>query len=123
MQRFDFKENAAIYTAIDAIQYSTIAFQCSRYCGSRKVSGDNALAAVGSNTALINLLTNLFVGFSIGANVTAARHYGAKCEKDLEETVHTSIAMSFASGFLLMIVGLIGAKQFLIWMQIERCQR
>ena len=82
-----------------------------------KFAGDNALAAVGSNTALINLLTNLFVGFSIGANVTAARHYGAKCEKDLEETVHTSIAMSFASGFLLMIVGLIGAKQFLIWMQ------
>ena len=82
-----------------------------------KFAGDNALAAVGSNTALINLLTNLFVGFSIGANVTAARHYGAKCEKDLEETVHTSIAMSFASGLLLMIVGLIGAKQFLIWMQ------
>ena len=53
-----------------------------------KFAGDNALAAVGSNTALINLLTNLFVGFSIGANVTAARHYGAKCEKDLEETVH-----------------------------------
>ena len=68
-----------------------------------KFAGDNALAAVGSNTALINLLTNLFVGFSIGANVTAARHYGAMCEKDLEETVHTSIAMSFASGFLLMI--------------------
>ena len=66
-----------------------------------KFAGDNALAAVGSNTALINLLTNLFVGFSIGANVTAARHYGAKCEKDLEETVHTSIAMSFASGLLL----------------------
>ena len=39
-----------------------------------KFAGDNALAAVGSNTALINLLTNLFVGFSIGANVTAARH-------------------------------------------------
>ena len=35
-----------------------------------KFAGDNALAAVGSNTALINLLTNLFVGFSIGANVT-----------------------------------------------------
>ena len=42
-----------------------------------KFAGDNALAAVGSNTALINLLTNLFVGFSIGANVTAAGHYGA----------------------------------------------
>lgn len=82
-----------------------------------KFSGDNALAAVGSNTALINLLTNLFVGFSIGANVTAARYYGAKCNEDLEETVHTAIAMSFVSGLLLMIVGILGAKQFLIWMQ------
>lgn len=37
-----------------------------------KFAGDNSLAAVGSNTALINLLTNLFIGLSIGANVVAA---------------------------------------------------
>lgn len=85
-----------------------------------KFAGDNALAAVGSNTALINLLTNLFVGFSIGANVTAARYYGAKCNKDLEETVHTAITMSLISGLLLTIVGIIGAKQFLIWMQTPK---
>lgn len=85
-----------------------------------KFAGDNALAAVGSNTALINLLTNLFVGFSIGANVTAARYYGAKCNKDLEETVHTAITMSLISGLLLTIVGVIGAKQFLIWMQTPK---
>ena len=34
-----------------------------------RFAGDNALAAVGSNTALINLLTNFFMGLSIGANV------------------------------------------------------
>ena len=37
-----------------------------------RFAGDNALAAVGSNTALINLLTNLFVGLSIGSNVLTA---------------------------------------------------
>ena len=42
-----------------------------------RFAGDNALAAVGSNTALINLLTNLFVGLSIGSNVLTARYYGA----------------------------------------------
>ena len=52
-----------------------------------RFAGDNALAAVGSNTALINLLTNLFVGLSIGSNVLTARYYGAKQEKDLKETV------------------------------------
>ena len=55
-----------------------------------KFAGDNSLAAVGSNTALINLLTNLFIGLSIGANVVAARHYGAKAWDDLRRTVHTA---------------------------------
>ena len=59
-----------------------------------RFAGDNALAAVGSNTALINLLTNLFVGLSIGSNVLTARYYGAKQEKDLKETVHTSMMLS-----------------------------
>ena len=47
-----------------------------------RFAGDNSLAAVGSNTALINLLTNFFIGLSIGANVLAAHFYGAKQEKD-----------------------------------------
>ena len=43
-----------------------------------KFAGDEALAAVGSNTSLINLLVNLFVGLSIGANVLVSKFYGAK---------------------------------------------
>ena len=34
-----------------------------------KCVGDTALAAIGSTGALINLLTNLFMGLSVGANV------------------------------------------------------
>ncbi|WP_295217814.1 MATE family efflux transporter [Ruminococcus sp.] len=82
-----------------------------------KFAGDNSLAAVGSNTALINLLTNLFVGLSIGANVVAARSYGAKSWDELGKTVHTSMLLSMISGLLLTIIGIIGAKQMLIWMQ------
>lgn len=82
-----------------------------------KFAGDNALAAVGSNTALINLLTNLFLGLSVGANVAAARFFGAKSENDLSCTVHTSMALSILSGLLLTGIGLIGAKQMLVWMQ------
>ena len=40
-------------------------------------AGDNSLAAVGSNTSLIALLTNMFLGLSIGANILAARYFGA----------------------------------------------
>lgn len=82
-----------------------------------KFAGDNSLAAVGSNTALINLLTNLFIGLSIGANVVAARHYGAKAWDDLRRTVHTAMLLSMLSGALLLILGVIGAEQMLIWMQ------
>ena len=38
-----------------------------------RFAGNSSLAAVGSTTTIINLLTNLFIGFSIGANVNVAR--------------------------------------------------
>lgn len=82
-----------------------------------RYSGDNSLAAVGSNTALINLLTNLFVGLSIGVNVLVANYYGAKQQRDLRQTVHTAMLISIYSGIALTVVGIIGARQILIWMQ------
>lgn len=82
-----------------------------------RFAGDNALAAVGSNTALINLLTNFFMGLSIGANVLVARYFGAKNDKDLSETVHTAMMLSIYSGIILTIIGVLCAKQILIWMQ------
>ena len=82
-----------------------------------RYAGDNSLAAVGSNTALINLLTNLFLGLSIGANILAARHYGAHEDEELSKTVHTSILLSICSGILLTVVGICGARVILEWMQ------
>lgn len=82
-----------------------------------RFAGDNALAAVGSNGALINLLTNLFVGLSIGTNVLAARYYGAGQEKELSHTVHTSMLLSLYSGLVLTVIGIVAARQILVWMQ------
>ena len=82
-----------------------------------RFAGDNSLAAVGSTTALINLLTNLFLGLSIGANILAARHFGAREDEELSKTVHTSMLLSVLSGVLLTAVGVAGAKQILTWMQ------
>ena len=82
-----------------------------------KYAGDNALAAVGSNTSLINLFVNFFMGLSIGANVLVSRYYGAKQEKDLSETVHTAIAISLASGVVLAILGVVLSPTILRWMQ------
>lgn len=80
-------------------------------------AGNNSLAAVGSNTALINLLTNLFLGMSIGANVLVARYYGAGQHEELKKTVHTAIMLALFSGLCLTLIGLICARQILVWMQ------
>ena len=80
-------------------------------------AGDAELAAVGGNAALIILLTNFFLGLSIGANVLVARFYGAKAEEDVSDTVHTAMLLSVFSGIILTVIGCIGARQILIWMQ------
>ncbi len=82
-----------------------------------RFAGDNALAAVGSNTALINLLVNLFVGLSIGANVLVAHFYGARQDAELKNAVHTSILLGIYSGILLTVIGISGAGVILKWMQ------
>ena len=82
-----------------------------------RFAGDNSLAAVGSTTSIINLLVNLFIGCSIGANVLVARFYGAKREDDLTATVHTAMSLSIISGIFMTIVGIIGAPFILSMMK------
>lgn len=85
-----------------------------------RFAGDNSLAAVGSTTALINLLVNLFVGLSIGANVLAARYFGAKQNRNLSQTVHTAMMISIIGGICLMIISFIGAPVILEWMGTDK---
>lgn len=82
-----------------------------------KFAGDNSLAAVGSNTSVIGLITNLFIGLSIASNVLIARFFGAKDKKAVEQTVHTSMLLSVISGIILTIVGVCGARYILTLMQ------
>ena len=75
-----------------------------------RFSGSQALAAVGSTTALINIFTNLFIGISLGANVLSARFYASGKEKEMSETVHTAITLALISGIIMAVVGLLLAK-------------
>lgn len=68
-----------------------------------------SLAAVGSTSSLINLLVNIFIGLSVGANVLVARFYGAGKQKELSEMVHTAVLTSLISGCVLIVLG-IGAS-------------
>ena len=73
-------------------------------------TGSEALAAVGSTTALIAVFTNLFIGISLGANVLAARFYASGKNKEMSETVHTAIALAFVSGMIMAVVGLLFSR-------------
>ena len=81
-----------------------------------RYAGKEALAAVGSTSSLINLLVNMFMGLSVGANILISRYYGAKKEEDIQETVHTSITVAAAAGVFLAVLGNIFAKPLLMLM-------
>ncbi len=80
-------------------------------------ASDNSLAAVGSTAALINLMTNLFLGLSTGANVLASHYLGAGDDERVSKTVHTSIYLSIISGLILTAAGCIFADDLLSLMQ------
>ena len=81
-----------------------------------RFAGDNAMAAVGANSSIINLLVTLFLGLSVGANVQAARERGAGLHQELSRTVHTAMTLSLVGGIVLIFVGVLGAKKILTLM-------
>ena len=81
-----------------------------------KFSGSESLAAVGSTSALINLMINLFIGISLGANVMAGRYFATKREKDMTNLVHTAMTFALVSGIVMSFVGLFFSKGALMLM-------
>ena len=81
-----------------------------------RYTGHTALAAVGSTSALINLIVNLFVGLSVGANVLIARSYGAKNMDAVHKGVHTAMLTAVAGGVLLIFVGVAASRPMLTLM-------
>lgn len=78
-----------------------------------RFAGDNSLAAVGSTSSLINLITQLFIGLSVGGNVTAAKAIGEGREDVVKDVVKTAITTSLLSGVFLLICGVCLAKTLL----------
>ena len=79
-----------------------------------RFTGSQALAAVGSTTALICTFTNLFIGVSLGANVLAARFYASGKIKEMSETVHTAILLALISGIAMSVIGILCARESLV---------
>lgn len=73
-------------------------------------------AAVGCNGPVINLLINLFVGISVGTNVAIANYIGQQHKERIKAAVHTSMVTAIASGFLVLLLGILIAEPILGWM-------
>lgn len=78
-----------------------------------RFASSEALAAVGSNTPVINLLINLFVGISMGANVVISNHIGQRNEKNIKKAISTVALVAVISGLFLMVFGIIIARPIL----------
>lgn len=78
-----------------------------------RYAGKEALAAVGSTGSLINLMINIFMGLSVGANVVIAHDLGAGDTDKVKKGIHTSIALSLIGGGCLTVVGLLFSRQLL----------
>ena len=72
-----------------------------------RFEGEVALAAVGSNGALVSLVVNVFMGLGSGISVLAARYFGAKDDRRLGETVETAAIVGVLGGVLTALVGLL----------------
>lgn len=77
-------------------------------------AGNLAIAAVGVNMPIINLLINLFVGMSIGANVVLAKYLGAGEKEAASKTTHTAIVISVIFGVFIGVVGFLLARPLLL---------
>lgn len=78
-----------------------------RCCGSISVG------AVGATGPVINLITNLFIGFSVGSGVSVAHGLGSGKDEDVRRVVRTSIPLAVICGLILTVVGIAGAKTIL----------
>ena len=81
-----------------------------------RFSTSQALAAVGSNGPLVNILVNLFIGVSIGANVVIANYIGRRNERGIKKAIATTATLSVVSGFALLAIGQVFSRSILEWM-------
>lgn len=75
--------------------------------------GDNALAAVGSASPILNLLLVLFMGISVGASVMVAQYFGGKKREELSKTIGNCLTLNAIASLIIMIVGSITVRPLL----------
>ena len=75
--------------------------------------GKEALAAVGAAGPIMNILTFLIVGLSIGASVLMASYFGAKEYQNLKDEFATSVLSGLVLTIVLSVIALSGSHLFI----------
>lgn len=76
-------------------------------------SSSQAMAAVGSNAPVINMIVTLFVGLAVGANVVIAGFIGSGRQDKVSEAVHTCFTLALICGVIMLALGMIIARPVL----------
>lgn len=80
--------------------------------------GKEAMAAVGANAPVVNILITMFTGISLGANVVISRYTGRKDKENAENAAHTAILVAVISGFFILVLGQSIARMILEMMSV-----
>ena len=83
-------------------------------CG--QFGSEHSVGAISATNSLINLIIQLFMGLSVGANVLMARCFGAKQQEKAQRVVSTAMIMSVVIGVVLGVFGALCSRYFLRWM-------
>ncbi|MDD3336392.1 MAG: MATE family efflux transporter [Eubacteriales bacterium] len=76
--------------------------------------GDDALGAVGLAGPIINLMIVLFMGISTGATIVVSQYFGAKDRESLSAAVGTTIMLTFWSGVIMTLIGVVFSRPLLL---------
>lgn len=76
-------------------------------------SEPDAVGAIGTTSAFVNLVINIFMGFATGANVVIARYLGAKNDVYASRATHTALSISLIFGILSGALGVLIARPVL----------
>ena len=76
-------------------------------------SSSEAMAAVGSNAPVINMIVTFFTGLSVGSNVMLSHFIGKNEEEKVNDALHTSFSVALISGFIMLALGQIIAVPIL----------
>ena len=72
-----------------------------------RFAGENSLAAVGSNQALVSLIVNVLMGMGTGTSVLVSRYYGAKNEAKLLDTIRTTVIIAVVGGVIFGVLAIL----------------